>query len=71
MCQGVAPATGDLVHSKKPSAGIRQRVEANASLKAADVPTVSMRALNIACFGISLAYNGTSHQRPALSRDSG
>ena len=35
--------------------------------KAPDVPAVSMRALNIAAFGISSAHHGTSHHRPSRS----
>jgi hypothetical protein len=36
-------------------------------LKASGVSAVSMRALNIAGFGISLARHATSHQRPSRS----
>jgi len=52
------PSTGEFAHSKKPSAGIRHRVEANASLNAFVVSTVSMRALNIAALGVSFAHQG-------------
>src|SRR5262245_47910274 len=33
-----------------------------------DVSTVSTRALNIACFGISFAHHGASHHRPSCRR---
>lgn len=41
--------------TSKPSAEIRQRADFHSSLKAPDVPAVSMRALNIAAPGISFA----------------
>src|SRR4029079_15622805 len=44
MCQGSRPPpSGDFVHSKKPSAGIGQRFQANASFKAPDVSTGALK----------------------------